>query len=413
MSADFINDPSSIMEEIKKNAEEHNKKVEEETQTDTETTTETAETKKEETTEEKKDDVHNDTETKDTETQEKKVDNPDDVKFDVESFNREFKTEYKTSEEITSLFESSKQLEELRASLSEKDKLILEKEELLNKKTDGLKLFANEKMYKINQILINNPDLNEAALTKLASADLDNMKDLEVLKLNELMKSDALGYDEATIEYAINKKYGLTGDPSDLEGDELREYKANEYNRNKDARLAKAEMKKLLDVAMPEKIDLLAMENDAKVKAEEAFKTSLESWKVKSKEVVDKLDKYVVEYDKDEKFEFDYGDEFKAYLNKNLPEFAARSGFDASNPESLTKLVNAVKNDFRNQKEVQMFKAFKEDLLTKWKDEDYRKKHNVPDPKTQEAPDALTDIEKKNQAANEKIAAKLGDQKYF
>ena len=396
----FMEDSSPIMEAIKADAAAKAPEV------------------KTENTEEKKEDVLTHTETeikteeKSTETQETKAtDTQTEVEFDVNSFNRKFNTEYKTADEINALFESPKQLEELRTSLLEKEKAIQEKDELLNKQTDGLKLFANEKMYKINHIMLNNSNITETAATKLVSADLDNMKDEDVLVLKELI--DAGGnINEEIVKFSINQDYNLNVDKGELEGDELKQYQANEYRRQRDAKKAKDELKKLIDIKVPERIDLLEMEKTTKQQAEQKFAQSLESWKTKSKEVIDGLGKYVIEYDKGEKFEFDYGDEFKSYLTQNLPEFAARLGYDANDKESIKKLAVAIDNDFRNRTEIQRFKAFKEHLLAQWNDKAYREKHNIPDPKTTEAPDVLSDVEKKNQAANEKIAASL-KQNYF
>ena len=360
-------------------------------------------------------DVLSNTEEKDTEVKsEKEKDVSKEDQFNVDSFNRAFKTEYKTPEEIQSLLESPKKLEELRASLTAKEKEILDKETLLNTKTDGLKLFAGEKMYKINQILINNPDLNEGALLRLASANLDEMKDVEVLKLQKLVNLKGSDYDEATIEYAINKKYDLTGDPNELEGDELREYNSNKFLRSEAAQAARKELGKLMDVQVPERVDLLKMENDTKEAQKKAFDEKLASWKSKSPEIIKALDKFALKFDEGDegKFEFAYDDEFKAYLNKYVPELAARSNLDINDPKSLQTLNDYIERDFHWRNKDKILKSFKEELLAKWEDKEYRKKHNIPEPRDVEAPDKITGIEKKNKEADEALGSRL-EQGYF
>jgi len=402
MPEDFINDDSPIMEAIKKDAED-NKPAEEK-----------EETKDIVKTEEK--DVLIDTEKKDTEViKEEKETKTDDVKWDISSFNSEFKKEFKTSEEIQSLFSATDELKTLRESAAEKDKLLLEKENLLNTKTDGLKLFADDNMYKINHILINNPDLNKAALLRLASADLDKMQDTEVLKLQKLTKVQSGDFSEADIEYAINKQYNLTADPNDLEGDDLRDFNANKFLRNEAAQAARLELKGLMNVEMPEKIDLLAMQNESKAKAEKDYTDNLSLWKPKTDEFIKTLDKYTLEFDKgdDNKFEFSYDDEFKAYLGKNLAEYAARTGLDASKPESLKVIAKSIENDFIGKKLPQMFKTFKVDLLAKVKDAEYKDKHEIPDSNLKEAPGKLTEDEKHNKEANEGIMERISGTKYF
>lgn len=362
-----------------------------------------------------KKDVLSNTEKENTEVeQEKEKQVSEEDQFNVDSFNRAFKTEYKSPEEIQSLLESPKQLEELRASLTAKEQEVLAKEALLNTKTDGLKLFADDNMYKINQILINNPDLNRGALLRLASANLGEMKDVDVLKLQKLVNLKGSDYKEGDIEFAINKQFNLNGDPNELEGDELREYNANKFLRNEAAQAARKELGKLMEVEVPERVDLLKMENDTKEANQKAFNEKLESWKIKSPEIIKALDKFALTFEEGDegKFEFAYDDEFKAYLNKYVPELAARSNLDVNDPKSLKTLNDYIERDFHWRNKDKMFKSFKENLMTKWKDEDYRKKHNIPDPNLAEAPEKITGIEKKNKEADEKIESRI-DQKYF
>jgi hypothetical protein len=241
------------------------------------------------------------------------------------------------------------------------------------------------------------------------------MDDVEVLKLQKLIKLKGKGYDESTIEYAINKKYDLVDDPSELEGDELKQYNANKFLRSEDAQAAREELSGLMKVEMPEKIDLLEMEKQSKAEAEKKLNESLTTWKEKSKTVINSLDKFTIEFDKgdDGKFDFAYDDEFKGYLTKNLPEYAARLGLDANDPKSLETLSKAVERDLITAKMPQMFKAFREDLIAKMEDADYKKKHNIKDPKEDEAPDRLSDAEKKNKEVNDAVLKNLTNNQYF
>jgi hypothetical protein len=398
---------------INADKEQAEKKVDAKTET-TNTTEEIKTKEKVEGDKKEETDVHINTEKKDAESDTDKV-KDDKVELNIDAFNRVFGTEYKSTEDIKPLLESSTQLKELRASLSEKESLIKEKEELLNKKTDGLSLFADETMYKINQVLINNPDLNKEAVIRLASSDLDNMEDVDVLKLQKLVKLKGKGYDESTIEYAINKKYDLVDDPSDLEGEELKQYNANKFLRSEDAQAARDELSKMMKVDVPEKIDLLEMDKQSKEEAKKKLKESLDSWKNKSKDVIKSLDKYTVEFDKGDegRFDFAYDNEFKGYLEKNLPEYAARVGLDANDPKSMETLKMAIEKDFEHAYLPKMFKAFREDLIAKMEDKDYKRKHNVKDPKEEEAPVRLSEAEKKNKEVDEKVLNDLNKNQYF
>jgi len=380
MVEDFINDESPIMAAIKDDAEK-NMEAQEKENEEKETPDVVLEKDKEEEIIEEK-------------VEEKEV-LTDDEKEDAEVI------------EEKEVVDSSEELATLRASIAEKDKLLEEKETLLNTKTDGLKLFADDNMYKINQILINNPNLNKSAVLRLASADLDKMQDTEVLKLQKLTKLQSGDFSEADIEYAINKQYNLTANPSELEGDELKEYNANKFLRNEAAQSARAELKGLMNVEMPERVDLLAMQNESKEKADKALNDNLESWKPKTDEIIKSLDKFKIEFEKGEEFEFVYDDEFKSYLKKNLNEYAARTGLDVSKPESLKVITESIENDYVNKKLPQMLKTFKSDLLAKQKEANYNEEHNIKDPDLKEAPDKLTDEQKRNKKADDKLADRL------
>lgn len=400
MAKDFMDDDLPIMGDIKEDSEKQNAAQEKKTE-------EVKDTKQEEK------DVLIDT-GKDTEViKDKEVKKTEDDKWNISSFNSEFKKEFKTSEEIQALFNATAELKTLRESAADNKKLLEEKENLLNTKTDGLKLFADDNMYKINQVLIKNPNLNKAALLRLASADLDKMQDTEVLKLQKLTKVRGEGFSEADIDHAIKRQYNLTANPSELEGEELKDYNADKFNMSEAAQAARLELKELMNVEMPEKIDLLAMQNESKAKADKDYKDSLDLWKPKTDEFIKKLDKITVEFEKDDKFEFSYDDEFKTYLGKNLAAFAALKGLDANKPESLEAIKKSVEDDFYLKKRDQMFKTFKADLLSKVKDAEYKDKHNIPPLNEQEAPNKLTDTEKRNKAANDSLNERLSNNKYF
>ena len=332
----------------------------------------------------------------------------------IDRFNRAFDTKFESLDDVKSLFESSNKTEELRASLESKEKEIQEKEALLEKNSNALNLFPDKEMYKVSQILINNPDLNREKVASLVYSDLDKMSDSDVLKLQKTLKLKNSGFDDATIEYAINKQYGLVDDPNELEGEELRQYKANEFLRNEAAQSAREELRKMTDVEVPERVDLLKMQEDKQNESQKAFQENLTTWTNKSKEVIDSLDKRVLDLGDYGKFEFEYDKDFKSHLAKNLPEYAARMGLDASKPESVEKVKAVIENDFRNQREQQMFKTFAETLLARKEDEEYKKKHNVKEPDVnKESPDGTTKAEQKNKESTEKVLSWLDNNKMF
>ena len=69
--------------------------------------------------------------------------------------------------------------------------------------------------------------------------------------------------------------------------------------------------------------------------------------------------------------------------------------------------------DELKQKEVEILRAFKQEIVTKMEDAAYKKKHNIKDPSLQEAPDVLTGDAKKNKEADENILKSLENEEYF
>jgi hypothetical protein len=346
-----------------------------------------------------------------SESNEKDVDAEKTSEFDINSFNSAFKTEYQSLEEIQSLFNSKSELEKASAALTEKDTLIQEKEELLSKKVDVLSYFPNKNEYIASQVLIKNPDANASAVRKIVNSDLKELSELEVLKLSEMVKYP-IDVDPSIIEKSIKDRYGIGVDVSEMEGDELTAHKVKEYAMQKDAVDARKKLGELVEgIEVPEKIDIAAQEkakSDAQLKA---YEESVGTWTSKTNEIVGGLDKFSVDVKIDggkvEKYEIPYDNNFKEYITANLPKYAASIGLDVNKPEDLARATEAFQKDFWWAKRADVLTAYKKDLLSKTSDEEFKKYHNPAPENTAEAPDVMSDEQKKNKEADEKIGGWL------
>ena len=297
--------------------------------------------------EDKKEDVHTNTEEKPKEdTQEKPKEEPqkpnpeeDEVKFDLSTFNKAFGREFESEDQIKEILESASTL---KAQLEEKEKLL---EEGYN----PMEYFANDKQFKLNQILKSNEDLNEAIVNRLVTSDLKEMSDEDVLLLNDLIETKGT-YDEKIARLDIKDRYGLNENKEDLNDEELQAHQLKEYRLKKDADRARTSLQKMLDVELP---DFKKPEDIAKERKEaldKAFNDSKESWQKFTDDYVKSLEKLTIPYkddgNKDAAVEFSVDDKFKTMLKENLPQYAALMGKDLKKPNDVKAIHEQVQKDY-------------------------------------------------------------------
>lgn len=356
---------------------------------------------------ENKEDVPTNTEQPSTET-------PEDTKvdFDIESFNKAIGREVKDISEISALFEQKDEYEKAKALLEEKESLISEKDKALSEKFDVLKYFANENEFKVNQILKSNNELNKDVVRKLVYSNVDELGDKDVLILNEVLAADGV-YDESIIKRIVDKKYGLDVNKEDLDGEELKDYQAQEFLMKKDAITARRELKKLLDIEMPEMVNPIAEKEQKEAEFKQQYEAKKSDWESFTNKFVKDSDSFNIEFELDNKekanFEVKMTDDFKQALIKNLPEKAARSGLDINNPEHVNQIVDLAKKDYLYLKQGAIFKAFREDIVSKMTEDTEKKFYNPTKPKQVEPPKQLsTEEEAHNKKEMERFANEMG-----
>jgi hypothetical protein len=327
--------------------------------------------------------------------------------FNLDSFNKAFEREFKTMDEVTDLLNLSKEHPELKAKLDEKDKLIAERDETLKEQYNPMSYFANEKQFKLNQILKANEGLNESIVSRLMNADLEKLSDKDVLKLNDLIKTKGT-FDDRIVEMDIEDRYGLNVNKEDLEGDELRTYQIKEYRMKKDADSARDELGKLTDVELPEFKNPLDVNKEDKAEREKIFNESKDKWGEFTNEFLDKFDKLSIPYKDDDKkdavFEFGIDDNFKQLAKERIPEIATLLGRDATKKEDVQAIVEQVQKDYLWIHKNDIIKTAIQDTVTKMTQETFDKYHNTSQPKRTEAPPTLSNEERHNKEQMDKMA---------
>lgn len=333
------------------------------------------------------------------------------VEFNIDTFNKAFKRDFKSVDEINGLFGLSEEYTSLKAKYDTMEKLIAEKENALKEQFNPLNYFANEQEFKINQILKTNQGLNEEVVRRVVSSDLEKLSDKDVLKLNEQLTTKGI-FDSSLLEDVINDKYGLDVNKEELEGDELKKYQVKEYLMKKDAQKAREDLKKISEVQIPEFKDpnVVAQEKDAE--RLKVYNDNKAKWEVYTDKLVKDMDKMTIEYKADgnetAKVDFAYDDDFKAVLKEKLPDVAAKSNIDLNNQAQVNALLEQVNKDYLWLRRSELIKSAVDDIVTKMTKEQFDKFHNTSKPKSVEAPVQLSDEQRHNEAQVQKMLSDFG-----
>lgn len=326
--------------------------------------------------------------------------------FSLESFNKAFGREYKDIEEIKGLFSQVEDSSKLRAQLEERDRLISEKDKALQTQFDPMSYFADEQQYVINQVLKTNKGLNRDVITKLVNSNLSELKDEDVLKLNELLTTKGK-FDESVVARVINKKYGLNVNKEDLDEEGLKDYEAQRFLMSKDADEAREKLSKLLQIEKPVFKDPLKAKQEQDETLKKEYDTIKSQWDMFADSFVKGFDKYTIEYEGDDKqkktFEYLVDDKFRQAVKENLPLIAAYNKKDVNKKEDVEKLVEQVKKDYLWLNQKNIIKNAIEDTMSKMTQAEFDKYYNASKPKSDDKPIRLSDEERFNKETDEKL----------
>jgi len=314
----------------------------------------------------------------------------------VDSFNKVFETEYTDIDSIKQLLT---EYPGLKAQLEDKDKAIVERDETIKQQFNPMSYFANEKQFKLNQILKENEGLNEGIVGRLMNSDLSELSDKDVLKLNDLIKTKGT-FDDRIVEMDIEDRYGLNVKKEDLDSDELQAYQVKEYRLKKDADVARDELKKLTNVELPEFQDPIGLKNADKEAQEAAFNETKDKWGEFANDFVEKFEKinipYKVDDNQEANFEFAVDDKFKKAIAENLPVYAALMGKDITKEDDKKSVITQVQKDYVWDNISNIVRNIHEDTVTKMTQEKFNEYHNPSQPKLVEAPPTLNDEDRFN-----------------
>jgi len=299
----------------------------------------------------------------------------------IENFNKRYSTEYKSDDEIKSLFsltgkvgeyeEKLKGHEELQAS-AEKYKKELE-ELKVNGTSDLLSKPRIRSAYVAEQLVAKYPDRDPDILASVAMSDIDKMSDIEAIAKERMITVKGLTYDEAKLAKLAD--FNIDSDTAPEEWDSV---------ANARIKIAGAEAKERI------KQLLAGIELPKTVTKEEREEQQANFVKEKTKaiepikEVFKKFDTY-----KNGEFEFVVPDEFKSKLENVFNGMFIDGGLEV-NEENIATAELLKKALFVEEYFPKMLEVKEKQVLAKLKEEQDALLHNDTPPNTATATDQGT-----------------------
>ena len=254
---------------------------------------------------------------------------PPEVDVFFEEMNKRFGTQYKTDDEVKSVFGLPKKVTEYETKLKESEGLAKSIEDYKKKITeleesqDPLKFFSSPDTYIAEQLRIKYPKSNPVLLQEIATTDVNKMGDLDVLiKDKQLFVPDAPK--EGIIRSVVLKKYGI--DPT-VPAEEWDEVSVGEMKL--DAAAARDKINNLKGVI---EMPVVLTKEQKQASADEAI-AKKEQAIAPLKETFSKFDKFVYEG-----FEFDVPDEYKSKLPDMFQSMFIDAGLEPNEENLQTAL---------------------------------------------------------------------------
>ena len=171
-------------------------------------------------------------------------------------------------------------------SLNEEKSKWSDEKTLLEKQIESLQSqFADDSLYKVNELAKKTGRKDWDILAKVVTADTEKMQDIDVLILNKVYQNPQT--DVFMLRKFIEKKYGIDGkpDPDATEEEKAKfadELELAKYQLKEDANSVRKEFTKIReDIKLPEKLDpvkLKEAEDKKKADNQKAYDETVKAW---------------------------------------------------------------------------------------------------------------------------------------
>jgi hypothetical protein len=331
-------------------------------------------------------------------------------KLDLAFFNKLYKTDFKSEEDIKGVIERSSKAGELENKLKEYDVLKADIE-FYKKGINPLDWFDSEDDFRVQQFKKTNKDKDASIAYKLFQSDLSKVSDFDLIVQYELMNGGVVGGEPTAIEY-VAKKYDIEDVNNPSEWDALtktRLKRASNEVRNEIQKM-KSEIK------LPEVINLAEKrEADVKRQAEE-LEMSKTGWTdVMSKLLPNLKEVEINDYTNDGKSEplikYVIEDDIKQGLGNAIMEHLVKNKVPI-NEANVKDVGTSIMKEYVWHNLPKILKAYNStmnSILDKKRDEEI---HNPVVLKTEHKPDTLTEEDKRKKDLTEMLIGKGNTFKY-
>lgn len=297
------------------------------------------------------------------------------------SINSQLGSEYKSIDDLKEAISFKDKYTELEDSLSAKEKALLEKDELVNeykKRSNPLSYFADEKDYVVSQVLKSNPDYSSEVVNSIVKGDVNQMSDMEVLVAKEMLNGDVKNRAEA--EKYINFNYNLNRNTEELDESERQMVEFSKIKMSREANIARKELSKLgSDIEIPSEIDLEKAKTEEQAEMQRKMEAVRDEWQ-KAMPKFNEAIKDIVVKDTDERTSepltvFPIDEEGKHYIANELKSVFVDRGYEPTD-ENIATFSRVLKENYIGKNISKIMKTFQNDLISKMKDEEFKKTNN-------------------------------------
>lgn len=302
--------------------------------------------------------------------------------FNIEHFNKRFGKEFKSEDELKSIFDLPTKVSELETKASELVKLKAEYEALqqkhneVGKWVDPKKFFANEELYKTNLMLKKYPDKDISVMTKVSTMDVDKADNIDLLIMNELLQNPKIKGGEAGAKELVANELGI-----DLEDkttwDQLAENKII-----KAATKIREDFKNLQKVEADLPIDVDKMKSDLISQETSKFENNKKEWNPLINKALSDFKELTI-YDKNDKgelielykYQVGWSDDVKKAIGEEVTNYLAYTG-QPVNEKTILNALNLVKGRYAQEEQANILKAYALKETTRVNDEWHNKVNN-------------------------------------
>lgn len=274
--------------------------------------------------------------------------------------NENYKTEFKTPEEVGAYFEKAKKVIEYEPRLTEYENKVKQYEQQvaeLNSSLNPLSYFTSQDSYIAEQLKKQRSDLHPQVLGDVISQNTDSMSDIDVLIKNELLNNPKLIGGEKGAEGLVYKRYGI--DPTvpkeewDITTQNEMLVAAGKARKEWNELKSKVVLPK---IATPEEREAervrIATERKAKL-------TPLQ-------DTFSKFDKFSEQIDEGKVFDFNVPDEYKEVLPEMFEKYFVEAGIEPTK-ENLADLEELKQALMLRRHFKQIYKTIEGDVTAREK----------------------------------------------